>query len=50
LNGAAVIGSRFGPDLLTALGIDPILDELVSAELIDQVRFTPARSMRFGTR
>ena len=40
LNGAAVIGSRFGPDLLTALGIDPVLDELVKAELIDRVRFT----------
>ena len=35
-----MIGSRFGPDLLTALGIDPVVDELVAAELIDQVRFT----------
>jgi adenylate cyclase len=47
LNGAAVIGSRFGPDLLTALGIDPVLDELVSAELIDQVRFTPRAEYAF---
>ena len=47
LNGAAVIGSRFGPDLLTALGIDPVLDELVKAELIDQVRFTPRAEYAF---
>ena len=47
LNGAAVIGSRFGPDLLTALGIDPVLDELLKAELIDQVRFTPYAEYAF---
>ena len=41
LNAAAVIGSRFSPELLTALGIDPVLDELVAGELIDQVGFTP---------
>ena len=38
---AAVIGSRFSPDLVTALGVDPVLDELVKGELIDQVGFTP---------
>ncbi|OBH59117.1 adenylate/guanylate cyclase domain-containing protein [Mycobacterium sp. E2479] len=38
---AAVIGSRFSPDLVTALGVDPVLDELVRGELIDQVGFTP---------
>ena len=38
---AAVIGSRFGPELVTALGTDPLLDELVKGELIDQVGFTP---------
>ena len=39
------------PDLLTSLGIEPALDELVRAELIDQVRFTPdVRSTRFITR
>jgi adenylate cyclase len=38
---AAVIGSRFGPELVAALGIDPVLDELVNGELIDQVGFTP---------
>ena len=44
LSAAAVIGSRFGVDLLTALGIEPAVDELVAAELIDQVRFTPQPS------
>ena len=42
LNAAAVIGSRFTPELLTALGIDPVMDELARVELIDQVRFTPS--------
>ena len=37
---AAVIGLRFRPDLLTSLGVEPVLDELVQAKLIDQVRFT----------
>jgi hypothetical protein len=41
LSAAAVIGSRFGTELLTSLGVEPIVDELVKAELIDQVRFTP---------
>jgi class 3 adenylate cyclase len=41
LNAAAVIGARFGADLLAALGIDAVVDELLEAELIDQVRFTP---------
>jgi adenylate cyclase len=41
LNAAAVVGSRFSPELLTALGIDPVTDELVAGELIDQVGFTP---------
>jgi class 3 adenylate cyclase len=40
LSAAAVIGSRFGAELLTALSVDQVFDELVSAELIDQVRFT----------
>ena len=40
LSAAAVIGSRFGLDLLTALGVEPVVDELVAAQLIDQVRFT----------
>jgi hypothetical protein len=41
LSAAAAIGSRFGTELFSALGVDPSLDELVAAELIDQVRFTP---------
>ena len=40
LSAAAVIGSRFSPDLLETLGIDPVLEDLVGGELIDQIRFT----------
>jgi class 3 adenylate cyclase len=40
LSAAAVIGSRFSLELLEVLGIEPHLDELVVAELVDQVRFT----------
>src|SRR6476469_9490499 len=40
LSAAAVIGSRFGLDLLTVLGVEPAVDDLVAAQLIDQVRFT----------
>jgi hypothetical protein len=38
---AAVIGSRFSPDLLAALQIDPVLDDLLQTELIDQIVFSP---------
>jgi hypothetical protein len=41
LGAAAVIGSRFGLDLLTMLEIEPVLADLLAAQLIDQVRFTP---------
>ncbi|OBH76977.1 cyclase [Mycobacterium scrofulaceum] len=47
LNAAAVIGSRFTPELLAAVGNAPALDALVSAELIDQVRFTPGAEFAF---
>jgi class 3 adenylate cyclase len=47
LNAASVIGARFGADLLTALDLDPKFDELLSAELIDQVRFTPSVEYAF---
>jgi hypothetical protein len=47
LNAASVIGARFGPQLLAALGVDPVVDELISAELIDQVRFTPSVEYAF---
>ncbi|MCW2516800.1 MAG: hypothetical protein JWR11_5842 [Mycobacterium sp.] len=40
LNAAAVIGSRFSADLLTAVGVDPLFDALVEAELVDQVKFS----------
>ncbi|MGO9354393.1 MAG: ATP-binding protein [Mycobacterium sp.] len=40
LAAAAVIGSRFSRDLLETLGIDPALQDLLSGEFIDQIRFT----------
>src|SRR6516164_3575395 len=40
LNAAAVVGSRFGLDLLDALDIEPVVADLVAAQLIDQVTFT----------
>ena len=40
LSAAAVVGSRFGLDLLTVLGVEPVVADLVAAQLIDQVRFT----------
>ena len=42
-----MIGARFEAELLAALGIDPVFDELLSAELIDQVRFTPSAEYAF---
>jgi adenylate cyclase len=42
-----VIGSRFETDLLTSLGIEPALDELIEAELIDQVRYAPYAEYAF---
>ncbi|MGH3967286.1 MAG: adenylate/guanylate cyclase domain-containing protein, partial [Mycobacterium sp.] len=40
LSAAAVIGSRFGADLLETVGIDPVLEDLLAAEFIDQIQFT----------
>ena len=40
LSAAAVIGSRFGLDLLTVLGVEPVVAELAAAQFIDQVKFT----------
>ncbi|HUO36800.1 MAG TPA: adenylate/guanylate cyclase domain-containing protein, partial [Mycobacterium sp.] len=40
VSAAAVIGSKFSRDLLERLGIDPVLDDLVGGELIDQITFT----------
>jgi hypothetical protein len=47
LTAASVIGARFGVELLAALRVDPVLDELLIAELIDQVRFTPTAEYAF---
>ena len=47
LNAAAVIGSRFGPDMLKLLEIDPVLEDLVHAELIDQIAFSPPAEYAF---
>ena len=47
LNAASVIGARFDAELLSALGIDAVFDELLGAELIDQVRFTPSAEYAF---
>ncbi|PND54420.1 cyclase [Mycobacterium sp. ENV421] len=47
LNAASVIGARFNTDLLPALGIEPVLDELLHAELIDQVGFVPIAEFAF---
>jgi adenylate cyclase len=41
LNAAAVVGSRFSTDPLTVLGIEPVFDELITGELIDQIGFLP---------
>jgi class 3 adenylate cyclase len=40
LGAAAVIGSRFSRGLLETLGIDPVVEGLISGEFIDQITFT----------
>jgi class 3 adenylate cyclase len=40
LSAAAVVGSRFGLDLLEVLDVEPVVADLVAAKLIDQVRYT----------
>jgi class 3 adenylate cyclase len=47
VSAASVIGARFDAELLAALGIDAVFDELLDAELIDQVRFTPHAEYAF---
>ncbi|ORA99232.1 cyclase [Mycolicibacter minnesotensis] len=47
LSAASVIGARFEAQLLPALGVDADFDELLHAELIDQVRFTPSAEYAF---
>ncbi|CRZ16541.1 ATP-binding protein [Mycolicibacterium neworleansense] len=36
LNAASVVGTRFDAELLAAIGTEPVFDELLRAELIDQ--------------
>ena len=40
LSAAAVVGSRFRLDLLTVLGVEPVVAELVAGQLIDQASFS----------
>ncbi len=47
LNAASVLGLRFEAEPLAALDINPVFDELLAAELIDQVRFTPTAEYAF---
>ena len=42
-----MIGSRFGTELFGALGLDPVFDDLLGAQLIDQVMFTPRAEYAF---
>ncbi len=48
LAAAAVIGSRFTCDLLAGLGVDARVEELITAELIEQVGPTPGREYAFA--
>ncbi|MDT5066619.1 MAG: hypothetical protein QOK02_2774, partial [Mycobacterium sp.] len=43
LSAAAVIGARFSLDLVTALGVEPSVDGLVAAQLIDRVGVSSQR-------
>jgi class 3 adenylate cyclase len=47
VNAASVIGARFEAELVAALGINAVVDELLGGELIDQVRFTPSAEYAF---
>ncbi len=47
ISGASVIGARFDVELLSKMGIDAVVDQLLNAELIDQVRFTPSAEYAF---
>ena len=49
LNAASVVGLRFGADLLTELVDDADFATLVSAEVVDQVRFTRSGRVRVQT-
>jgi class 3 adenylate cyclase len=47
LNAASVIGVRFGVHLLTALEANAVVDELLEADLIDQLSYTPGAEYAF---
>ncbi len=47
LNAASVIGARFDAELLDALGFDPLLEELLAVDLIDQVQSIPVAAYAF---
>ena len=47
LSAAAVLGARFDLDLLAALGVEAVVDDLLAAQLIDQVRFIPKPEFAF---
>jgi class 3 adenylate cyclase len=47
LAAASVVGSRFSRDLLAAIEVDPVVDELAAAEVIEQVRFAPPAEYAF---
>ena len=49
LSAAAVIGSRFSRGLLETLGIDPVVEDLVAAEFIDQVQVHPSNRSTCST-
>jgi class 3 adenylate cyclase len=40
LSAAAVVGWRFSRGLLETLGVDPVLEDLVGSEFVDQITFT----------
>ncbi|WP_231976863.1 adenylate/guanylate cyclase domain-containing protein [Mycobacterium sp. E740] len=39
LSAAAVVGSQFGVDLLSDLGVEPVVEDLLAGQLIEQIRF-----------
>ena len=40
LSAAAVIGAKFSRELFAAVGVDPVLDDLVRGQFVDQISFT----------
>ncbi|WP_253867828.1 adenylate/guanylate cyclase domain-containing protein [Mycobacterium sp. GA-1285] len=39
LSAGAVVGAEFGLDLVSALGVEPAVEDLLDAQLIEQIRF-----------